>query len=645
MDTRTRNNTWVMNPSDHLDKFDYNLKSEENLMDSHNNNIDVDNIDPFLDLDTELNNFYMPLDAEGSENGSPADDLDNFDSLTALPANEAINWDDFDFDVSPTADAMQGQNLDNLGVTELDNTNLMVDGSMTTLETPLLQKQKELNEALLRQREVNSKLERELKQTRLQQMKLQNKLREQENLASKRFALGDITSSSRLNRTPSGKENIFAQAKSANSSPSKKQHTSKLSFVSPSSNTTVYGSPKRRTYRAKAMILNKDLENNRSAAKDQKIKIDFETSLAPTVFNNNENASLYSSPTQSRRPSIASSPVQPDSSNVSPVVHADTRRNSTKRNSITFIPLINNFNKRSPSGRKSYTLNNQDSPIRIKRHVSKGNTRDLQLPPPLANENIKGTSAFRDLTKAPQLAPPNEFSSVIIEDSPVLSPDQPGNTELEWDRESKGSSQEPESVFVMSQTSSPVLKSQGHFDGESPTFGYHSRDIDTLLPISPLKITRKRTTLPRGSIDRYVKELPDKSFECLYPECKKLFKRRYNIRSHIQTHLEDRPYTCDFPGCTKAFVRNHDLVRHKKSHSEKAYGCPCGKMFNREDAMIVHRSRMICVGGKKYENVVIKRSPRKRGRPRRESLTSDEFDDENHSVDENNRGATDITLF
>nr|1NCS_A Chain A, TRANSCRIPTIONAL FACTOR SWI5 [Saccharomyces cerevisiae] len=47
-------------------------------------------------------------------------------------------------------------------------------------------------------------------------------------------------------------------------------------------------------------------------------------------------------------------------------------------------------------------------------------------------------------------------------------------------------------------------------------------------------------TLPRGSIDKYVKEMPDKTFECLFPGCTKTFKRRYNIRSHIQTHLEDR---------------------------------------------------------------------------------------------------------
>ncbi|KAH7588481.1 Zinc finger C2H2 type domain signature [Nakaseomyces glabratus] len=165
----------------------------------------------------------------------------------------------------------------------------------------------------------------------------------------------------------------------------------------------------------------------------------------------------------------------------------------------------------------------------------------------------------------------------------------------------------------MSQPGSPVRLTLGrsYLDTDEAS------DEDEILS-SPTKITRKLTTLPRGSIDVYVKELPDRMYECLYPQCGKTFKRRYNIRSHIQTHLEDRPYRCDYDGCDKAFVRNHDLVRHKKTHQEKSYACPCGKMFNREDALAVHRSRMICIGGKKYANVVIKRSPRKRGRPRKE---------------------------
>ncbi|CCE62236.1 hypothetical protein TPHA_0C00800 [Tetrapisispora phaffii CBS 4417] len=175
---------------------------------------------------------------------------------------------------------------------------------------------------------------------------------------------------------------------------------------------------------------------------------------------------------------------------------------------------------------------------------------------------------------------------------------------------------------VVNEASSPVLKSQAQLKSKIPQFQLNLINSNGPDNLSPVKITRKLTTLPRGSIDIYVKELEGKMFECLYPDCGKTFKRRYNVRSHIQTHLQDRPYKCDMPGCDKGFVRNHDLLRHKKCHEEKTFECPCGKKFNREDALIVHRCRMICIGGKQYENIVIKRSPRKRGRPRKnESLT------------------------
>ncbi|CEP63208.1 C2H2-type zinc finger protein LALA0_S07e04896g [Lachancea lanzarotensis] len=196
-----------------------------------------------------------------------------------------------------------------------------------------------------------------------------------------------------------------------------------------------------------------------------------------------------------------------------------------------------------------------------------------------------------------------------------------------------------ESEFKYAQTPSPILRSQGRFEDSSPYLSHehcedHCEDCDdrgechpdlhehSSHHSSPLKITKKPTTLPPGQIDKYVLELPDKSFKCLYPGCGKTFKRRYNIRSHIQTHLEDRPYICDYEGCDKAFVRNHDLVRHKKIHAEKSFTCPCGKKFVREDALIVHRCRMICVGGKKFNNIVIKKSPRRRGRPRKDGTFS-----------------------
>jgi regulatory protein SWI5 len=82
----------------------------------------------------------------------------------------------------------------------------------------------------------------------------------------------------------------------------------------------------------------------------------------------------------------------------------------------------------------------------------------------------------------------------------------------------------------------------------------------------------------------------DHKFICLYPECGKRFGRKYNIQSHIQTHLSDRPYRCDV--CRAGFVRQHDLRRHEKIHGgDKPFVCACKKSFARQDALTRHRQR------------------------------------------------------
>ena len=104
----------------------------------------------------------------------------------------------------------------------------------------------------------------------------------------------------------------------------------------------------------------------------------------------------------------------------------------------------------------------------------------------------------------------------------------------------------------------------------------------------------------------------DSKWVCLYPECKKRFGRKENIKSHVQTHLGDRQFQC--PHCKKCFVRQHDLKRHAKIHSGvKPYPCQCGNSFARHDALTRHRQRGMCIGA--FEGVVKKTV--KRGRPRK----------------------------
>ena len=66
---------------------------------------------------------------------------------------------------------------------------------------------------------------------------------------------------------------------------------------------------------------------------------------------------------------------------------------------------------------------------------------------------------------------------------------------------------------------------------------------------------QKTSLLPPGELDNYwTGPDEDKIYTCTYKNCGKKFTRRYNVRSHIQTHLSDRPFGCQF--CPKRFVDN-----------------------------------------------------------------------------------------
>lgn len=143
--------------------------------------------------------------------------------------------------------------------------------------------------------------------------------------------------------------------------------------------------------------------------------------------------------------------------------------------------------------------------------------------------------------------------------------------------------------------------------------------------------SNRKSCLPPGKVDEYITG-PDENgqFLCLYANCGKLFKKRYNARSHIQTHLCDRPYVCEV--CSATFVRPHDLRRHEMSHKEeKPFACPCGKTFTRHDALQRHRIRMICEGGIEIPGKP-KKPPGKRGRPKKKVEGEEIEDKENTPV-------------
>ncbi|KAL2163283.1 hypothetical protein VTH06DRAFT_5339 [Thermothelomyces fergusii] len=126
--------------------------------------------------------------------------------------------------------------------------------------------------------------------------------------------------------------------------------------------------------------------------------------------------------------------------------------------------------------------------------------------------------------------------------------------------------------------------------------------------------TRTETGVTLEDIAAYIQgpNPADGKWRCLYEGCNKLFGRKENIKSHVQTHLNDRQYRC--PTCKKCFVRQHDLKRHAKIHTGiKPYPCECGNSFARHDALTRHRQRGMCIGA--FDGVV--RKVVKRGRPKK----------------------------
>ncbi|KAI8938651.1 hypothetical protein NX059_004521 [Plenodomus lindquistii] len=201
------------------------------------------------------------------------------------------------------------------------------------------------------------------------------------------------------------------------------------------------------------------------------------------------------------------------------------------------------------------------------------------------------------------------YNSDALSPSPMSSPTrETRNTFLE------GIEEHQEMVFSQPPALLPTLQASMSITGlpldmesyeQSQMYNDLDLDVDASLEF---------TGIAPEEVQRYISEQDPvtSKWTCLYLDCGKVFGRRENIRSHVQTHLGDRQFKCN--GCGKCFVRQHDLKRHAKIHSgNKPYKCPCGAGFARQDALTRHRQRGMCVGG--FADAV--RRQAKRGRPKK----------------------------
>ncbi|XP_028678836.1 zinc finger protein 574 isoform X2 [Erpetoichthys calabaricus] len=73
------------------------------------------------------------------------------------------------------------------------------------------------------------------------------------------------------------------------------------------------------------------------------------------------------------------------------------------------------------------------------------------------------------------------------------------------------------------------------------------------------------------------------------PQCGKVFRRRYHLRTHMVTHTGERQFSCET--CGKSFTCQSNLARHQITHSgKKPYSCEqCGKTFTQSGTLKQHR--------------------------------------------------------
>ncbi|KAF9930949.1 hypothetical protein FBU30_011058 [Linnemannia zychae] len=159
------------------------------------------------------------------------------------------------------------------------------------------------------------------------------------------------------------------------------------------------------------------------------------------------------------------------------------------------------------------------------------------------------------------------------------------------------SQQQPQTLSSVMPAPTTYKKSKSH----------HRRSSSSSSAISAYESTASRSyrassissVCSATSTDSGKTARPVKSYAC--PTCTKPFPTRTQLKSHMAIHTDLFPFPCQYAGCELHFKRKHDLRRHvdAKHALVKKYICTggCGEGFGRRDQMVRHLRRGTCGKG------------------------------------------------
>eukprot|EP00118_Oscarella_pearsei_P014712 m.128200 g.128200 ORF g.128200 m.128200 type:complete len:230 (+) comp37945_c0_seq13:306-995(+) len=84
------------------------------------------------------------------------------------------------------------------------------------------------------------------------------------------------------------------------------------------------------------------------------------------------------------------------------------------------------------------------------------------------------------------------------------------------------------------------------------------------------------------------------AFRCTYPDCERVFPKKWKLEEHECLHTGERRFACDYPNCSKTYIRSAHLRRHRLSHTGvKPFSCSfpgCSSAFSTKYNLKKHQA-------------------------------------------------------